>query len=325
MVVKLDKIDREIMYELDKNARATYQEIAKNIKSKKDVVSYRFNRLMENSIIKKFVTVFALGKVHIFNFKIYFQFQGLSESEEKRMLQDFIEDAQVIWVAKCEGRWDLMTSHYARHVKEFAKIKDRIFEKYGKYVQDYSIIINDEAWILNRDYLVLNKPLQRKSHVYIGEVEDITINEIDKRLFHLISNNARFHILDIAKKLNLDVKTVKQKIKKYEELGFIEGYTTFFNLNSIGLKFFKIFIYAQEQSKKEYNSLFEFCRNRVNVIHLIKTLGPWELELEIEAENIDYIHKLTKELRNRFPNIIKKIESVIISDELKLDFFPQNF
>lgn len=325
MIYKLDKIDRAIMHELDKNARLSYQQIAKNIKSKKDIVAYRFNKLLENKVINKFVTVFALGTVHIFNYKIHFQFQGLTNEEETKMLNDFIKDPNVIWVAKCEGRWDLMTSHYARDIREFAKIKNSIFEKYGKYVHDYSVIINEEAFIFNRDYLIPEKQTQRNFLLYIGKVQDIELSAKDKKLIHLISNNARFHLLDVAKELNLDVKTVQNKIKKFEHIGFIEGYTTFFNLNKIGLKYFKIFIYVQEKSKKEYESLLSFCKNKPNVIHLMKVIGPWELELEIEAESIDYIHKLTKELRNRFPNIIKKIESVIISDEMKLDFFPQNF
>ena len=313
------------MYELDKNARASYQQIAKNIKSKKDVVAYRFNKLLENKIIKKFVTVLALGKVHIFNYKIYFQFQGLSHAEEEEMLNDFINDPNVIWVAKCEGRWDLMISHYAKNIIEFAKIKNSIFEKYGKYVHDYSIIINEEAYIFNRDYLVAKKQTQRKFHLYIGEIEDIGLTKKDRKFIHFISNNARFQLLDLAKKLNLDVKTVQSKIRKFEKIGFIQGYTTFFDIDKIGYKFFKLFIFLQEHTKQEYNSLLEFCKNKPNVIHLMKTIGPWELELEIEAEEIDYIHKLSKELRNKSPNIIKKIESVIISDEMKLDFFPQNF
>ncbi len=325
MTYKLDKIDKAIMYELDKNARLSYQEIAKKIKSKKDIVAYRFNKLLDNRVINKFVTVFALGTVNIFNYKIYFQFQGLSDEEETKMLNDFVEDPDIIWVAKCEGRWDLMTSHYAVGIREFAKIKNSIFEKYGKYVHDYSVLVNDEAYLFNRDYLIPEKQTQRKFLFYIGKVQNIELSKKDKKLIHLISNNARFRLLDIAKDLSVDVKTVQNKIKKFHKIGFIEGYTTFFNLNKIGLKYFKIFIYVQERSKKEYESLLSFCKNKPNVIHLMKTIGPWELELEIEAEDLEYIHKLTKELRNRFPNIIKKIESVIISNEMKLDFFPQNF
>jgi len=35
----------------------------------------------------------------------------------------------------------------------------------------------------------------------------------------------------------------------------------------------------------------------------MKTIGSWELELEIEAEDIDYMHQLTKELRNKYKKV----------------------
>ena len=59
-----------------------------------------------------------------------------------------------------------------------------------------------------------------------------------------------------------------------------------------------------------------------NVIHIIESLGPWELELEIETESLEDFYNLTHQIRNEYTDIIKKTESVIISNEMKLDFFP---
>ena len=60
-----------------------------------------------------------------------------------------------------------------------------------------------------------------------------------------------------------------------------------------------------------------------NVIHIIRSLGPWELELEIEIESLDDFYNLTHQIRNEYSDIIKKTESVIIYNEMKLDFFPE--
>ena len=62
-----------------------------------------------------------------------------------------------------------------------------------------------------------------------------------------------------------------------------------------------------------------------NVVHVIGSLGPWEIELEIETETLDDFYDITYAIRNKFPDIIKKTESVIISDEMKLEFFPEWF
>ena len=60
-----------------------------------------------------------------------------------------------------------------------------------------------------------------------------------------------------------------------------------------------------------------------NVIHIIQSLGPWEVELEIETESLEDFYNLTHQIRNEYSDIIKKTESVIISNEMKLDFFPE--
>ena len=62
-----------------------------------------------------------------------------------------------------------------------------------------------------------------------------------------------------------------------------------------------------------------------NVIHIIESLGPWEVELEVETESLEDFYNLTHEIRNKFSDIIKKTESVIISNEMKLDYFPEWF
>ena len=62
-----------------------------------------------------------------------------------------------------------------------------------------------------------------------------------------------------------------------------------------------------------------------NVIHIIQSLGPWELELEIETESLDDFYNLTHQIRNEYSDIIKKTESVIIYNEMTLEFFPESY
>ncbi len=59
------------------------------------------------------------------------------------------------------------------------------------------------------------------------------------------------------------------------------------------------------------------------VIHIIKSLGSWELEAEIESNNINYVYDYIKELKNKFPEQIKRIDQATIIEEQKLEFFPE--
>ena len=92
----------------------------------------------------------------------------------------------------------------------------------------------------------------------------------------------------------------------------------------MGYNFFKLCIYLQNYESR-FNSFLRYCMDLPNVVHVIESLGPWEIELEIETETLDDFYDITYEIRNKFPDIIKKTESVIISDEMKLEFFPEWF
>jgi len=128
--------------------------------------------------------------------------------------------------------------------------------------------------------------------------------------------------LDVAQKIKLNIKTVQKRIRDLEKKGVIRGYVTFLDPNKIGYNFFKLCIYLQNYETK-FNGFLQYCMELPNVIHIIQSLGPWELELEIETESLEDFYNLTHQIRNEYSDIIKKTESVIISDEMKLDFFPE--
>jgi hypothetical protein len=71
------------------------------------------------------------------------------------------------------------------------------------------------------------------------------------------------------------------------------------------------------------NKVISSLKNNSEVIHIIKSIGTWELEAEIESENIERIFNYIKSLKNELKETIKDMELVSINKELKLDFLPQ--
>src|SRR3989344_9155997 len=109
---KLDLIDRKIILELDTNARAPFSEIGKKLGIGKNNVQYRVKKLIGDGIIKKFVTQFSLGTLGLFLGKFYLQLSGFGKDKENEMYLYLIKDKRISWIAKCEGRWDLMIGCY---------------------------------------------------------------------------------------------------------------------------------------------------------------------------------------------------------------------
>jgi len=319
----LDKIDRKIIYELGKNSRLTYKRIAKNINSRKEIVAYRISQMIRKGVITKFVPVFALSKMNIFSSKIYIRLHGLNKEAEKRLYDSLVSNKNIAWVAKAVGRWDLFLGMYTGDIIDFSQRKDAILSSLSKYVKDYDVAQIEDAQVFNRDYLINKTTAYRKEFVFAGKPENIKLEKEELEIIRLIKNNARFQVLDIAKILGIDPRTVISKLKNLQRRGILQGYTVFIDLKKLNCQLHKLCIYLQNYDEKEISKLISFLKENPNTIHLIKSLGNWELEVEIESRDLAEIYDYISELKNRFPDTIKQIEMATITDELKLDFFPE--
>lgn len=324
-MVELDRIDKKIIYELGKNSRLSYKKIAQNIHSKKEIVAYRIKQLLTKKIITKFVPVFALSRINVFSSKIYLKLQGLNKEAEEKLYQSLLSNSRICWVAKSVGRWDLLLGMYTKNTIDFSRIKNQLISDFGRYIKEYDIIQIEDALVFNRDYLVNNPVSYRQQFIFGGDVEEKKLSSEEVKIINLIRNNARFESTVVARKLKLDSRTIINKIKDLQKRKILQGFTVFLDLKKINIDFHKLCIHLQHYEKNKISNLISFLKSNPNTLHLIKSLGSWELEVEIESDNSNNIYDYINELKNKFPETIKQIDLVTITNELKLDFFPEKY
>ncbi|MBI4174269.1 MAG: Lrp/AsnC family transcriptional regulator [Candidatus Aenigmarchaeota archaeon] len=322
MAYKLDLTDRKILMEIDTGSRASFSKTGRRLGIGKNNVQYRVSKLVEDGVIKKFVTQVSLAKFGLSLAKIYFQLSGYDEKTEAELCKYLLNDKRISWVAKCEGRWDLMIGTYVENILQFLEVKDDFFEKFGRHVTGYDVVFLTEGYTSQRTYLINKKSYySKKVERFMGSGR-IKFKKQDVELLKFIANNARFNYTEIAKKFRINVKTAQARIKNLEKLGIIQGYVTFLDIKKIGYNFFKLCVYTKGD-KKQMESFIRYCLELPNVIHVIESVGQWEVELEIETETLQDFYGLTHQIRNKFTGFIRKTESIIISEEVKLDFFPE--
>ena len=322
---KLNLIDRKILFELDTDARASLSTVGKKLKIGKNNVQYRLGRMMGDGVIKKFSTMISLAKLGLFLGKFYLQLSGFDRKTEEEFYRYIMSDKRIIWVAKCEGRWDLMLGIYVENISQLNDIKWDLFRRYEKYINAYDVIFTVDAQKSQRSYLIYKKSIipKKKISAYIGRGK-VPLDKIDKKILLAISNNGRYNYVELSRKLSLNPKTVQKRIKQMEAQEVINGYVVFPDPNVIGVSYFKVCIYLKNYHEK-FREFVEYCIQLPNVIHVMETLGPWEVELEMETESVQEFYDVVKEIRNRYPSIIKNTEFVIITDEKKLEMVPQIF
>ncbi len=60
-----------------------------------------------------------------------------------------------------------------------------------------------------------------------------------------------------------------------------------------------------------------------NVIGIVKTLGEWDLEVDIEVKNMRDFRKIGIEIRQKFATLIHETRIIPLFETLKKNFFPR--
>jgi Lrp/AsnC family leucine-responsive transcriptional regulator len=320
--VSLDLVDKRILYELDSNARQSNAEIGKAARVSQDVVNYRIKNLQENDVIKGYITLVDLGKLGLMQFKMYFQFQFVDDQIQKELIEFFVNHPSIVWVSRCQGRWDMIIAILVKDAREFNEIQTEILARYGKYIANKAITALIDASFCRRDYLLKNKVPAKP--VYIVSKEKAQIDTTDMKIMEILTADARAPTVEIAKKLNTTARIVSYRIKQMQKNGIIKGFMLSPDLEKIGYKFFKSFISLQNATKQKKDALIQYCNQHPNIVRIVEVIGNWDMEPEFEVSDNEKFYEIIRDIRNAFPDIVKTVETVVISKEDKFVLLPEN-
>jgi DNA-binding Lrp family transcriptional regulator len=311
--------DKKLLYELDKNSRASLTELAKKLKTSKEVIHYRLNRLIDDKIILRFHTVPCTYRLGLTAYKVYLRLHDISREKTDELIDYLINNKDVFWVGISRGRWDLMFGIWAKDVEDFFIIHDKILDKFSKYIQEKELSMSRETYQYNRRWIYHdNSPVLEFN---FGEKEPkIELDKEDKTILDELVNNSREKIINISAKTKLSEDVVAYRIRKMEKERVIRGYKCLWNASKLGFVTCKAFVFFKnitEEKKKEFVNYF---KNILNSVNIVVTFAPWDLELELETENYESYFRMMDDIKDKFTDIIKYYDSVLITSEAKQVF-----
>ena len=81
----LDIKDKQIIYQLDIDAKQSAKQIAKHVKLSKDAVNYRINRLIKERIIFRKICILNTPSLGLMHYKFIIKLQNASHEKEKEI------------------------------------------------------------------------------------------------------------------------------------------------------------------------------------------------------------------------------------------------
>jgi len=318
---KLDLKDKKLLYELDCNSRQTIQQLAKKIGLSKDAVKYRINKLVKNKVIKSFNAVIDTGKLGFYSFRLFMKFYQLSPEKEREILEFLLKNENLVWLVQVEGNWDINTWFLYKSVEEMNSFLEKFTQKYNNYISNKEFGIYTNINYFSRAYLS-EKKRNTFSIPIVSLPKPQKLDKSDLKIIELLSKNSRISIIEIAEKSKLTPKTVINKIRRLGNDKIIVGYRAEFNLEKLGLKYYKIHITTFNTTPEKIKQFKLYIQQNPDIIYHDEVLGGYDIEIEAQVENEDRLRELIEDIRTKFSSMIKDYEVLHYFKEYRLRFFP---
>ncbi|MDO8480381.1 MAG: winged helix-turn-helix transcriptional regulator [Nanoarchaeota archaeon] len=316
---KIDKLDRKILYELDLNARQPFSQLAKKVRSSKQVVAYRVNRMVERGIITGFFTAIDQSKLGYFSFRVYIKLRNISPEKHQEMVEYLNQDKDIWWFLTVEETWDIDFVILVREVFDYYKIWERFLARFKQYVHKYETVVYSHIQGFPKSYLIGKKNTQQGFLISFDRQFE-KIDKLDVDILKALSENARMELVELAQKTRAAVKTVMQRVRSLERRKIIAGYRALINGGSIGYRHYKIVSYLLDT--KRIPAMQAWAFEHPNIPYLNKTIGGGDFEIEVTVQTHEEFIRILDEFKALFHQSIDHYYYFWVVNEYKMVYYP---
>ena len=145
------------------------------------------------------------------------------------------------------------------------------------------------------------------------------VDEIDLRILKFLQNDGRKTASEIAKKLDLTVPTITDRIKKLRESSIIKGFQAVIDSKSVSLDVSAV-ITVISSSSNNHQVVIKKAVECPEVVQCFSTTGMGSLLLWVSTKNSKSLEELLRKIQS-WPDVTRTETQIILSsykDLLKL-------
>lgn len=316
MDIKLTKADKIILKEIAFNSRILEKELARKCNLSKDSIRYRIARLEKVGIINGYGVFIDYTRLGYESYKLYLRLNATFEQRKK--LRMFLEGRKEVFATfESNGNWDVAVAVFAKNRQEYNSFENDLLAQFGKWIisKDFCLMMDVGMF----DYGMIHPSSSNKViSLWDGDGSE-KIDEKDVALIGELHKNSRESLVNLSAAVNLSVDAVSKRLKKMEANKVIQFYDTDIDYGALGFEKYKMFVYVKDYSVEIENQLMEFLQRQKNVINVVRTIGPWKLEIEFLIEKHEVFEKVLSEMQEKFGDVIQKLDFSIFKNEV---WFP---
>jgi len=146
-MVKLDKINCKILNILQKNCRASYTNIAKEVGLSVDSVKKRMDKLLKNEIFYPKVQIRPKNFGYNVVVDVRIKLKDFTKSDLESFISYLKNNPYVVELFTVSGLWNISLVLIAKNTFNLGEITNNIRNKYGNIIQEWSESITTKAYV----------------------------------------------------------------------------------------------------------------------------------------------------------------------------------
>ena len=326
--IAIDVVDGKLIYLLGKNSRTSYTALAKTLRTSREMVAFRVERLKKRGVIRGCTANVNFHRFGKYSFHILVKTQGMKHAEQAESFLNAhpkITSVQLVF-----GRWDYIILARTSTLEEFSTLIDEMLASLPMLAEVRHSLILDEVgpgWgvLIPARHPLPSLPKDRIAFTsefsHRAKSGQAMIDDIDELLLLALGEDARTSILQLADKTGITYRTAQRRIARLIEDGVIESFDIRGSLTPLGFSRRTVLVKAVNVSKNASRIRTFLCSLR-ECSRYWQLLGENQLAINIYTKSTADFQGTLRKLQDFFGEDLRGIESVDVLEQKKRIGYP---
>ncbi len=320
----MTKIDPNLTYLIAENARIKLPELAQHLKKSQQRLKYSISMLLKEGIIRYPYGIVDYSYLGLLLFRVYFRGVYVSELDKQRIIMELKKNPYIVSIYELTGEFDLTLEFLAPNPSKFNKELKKLLHQIPT-LKDYEIVLNVVTYICPKEYLVTNPTLKDlyKERIVGGDREREILSEKEMEILKDVLFHPTSRYTQLARRTKLNVKTAQTILRGLEKRNIIKGFRYVMDTQKLGIHKFRLFLRLHNVSPEREKELVDYVLKTNEVTLLNKTVGDWDMELDVEAFDKTRIRFLIRDLREKFQELMERFNLIEFDTYHKRTYLPE--
>ncbi len=320
----MGSVDRELVYLYTENARLKIKEAAGILQKSSQRLKYSLDVLEEEGVVFSPHTVVDYSYFGVMLFRVYFKGGYIGESDKVEIIKTLKENPYVMAMYELSGEFDFAIEIGAPNASRFNKELKKIASVIPT-LNTYKILLNVVTHVYPKMYL-----LQDGSRVLVTEHERIVggdrlvqqFSGQEMRVVRSLVEHPTSRMKTLAQLTDMNIRTVKSAVQELQKKKVVKGFKFLLNTHQLGIEKFRLFLRLHNFSREREDALLKHLLLTKEIVQMSKTVGDWDMEIDIEAFDKIRVRAIIVELREQYKDLIADFNMIEFYQYFKKAYLP---